>query len=678
VTPARKVVAVVMTYNCARLLARAYDRIPKDLVDEIIVTDDGSTDGSHEVARDLGVPAFRHAPNRGYGGNLKAGFGYALDRGADYVVEVHGDGQFDPAALRDAMPHLEAGADFIIGSRFRVRGQARKNGMPLIRYLANRGLSSIDRVVLGLPFTEFHPGFRIYSRGMLERVAWRNNADDYLFSFQIIAQAAHAGLRVAEVSVEADYRHDHTSQSIASAAVYAVRTFGTLLEFVCARGARRHSRRMPAGARASRDVVARASAPACGGCGAADLHALFDLGDLPAVNRFPAMAAADAEPLYPVAVGWCRRCCLVQLTTTIDPAAIFRTYQHASAASSSNAKHLSGLARLLVARYGVDARSRIFEVGSNDGTLLAALVGRAGSVLGVDPAANLAGMARARGVESISDFLTETRAAAIAREHGRFDLVIAVNVVAHTRAVGGLLRAIKSVLAPAGTFVMEAVDVSRTLLEGEFDTVYHEHVYCFSLTSLVPLLAGAGLTIVDVERLPTQGGSFRVHARHREDAPAIGPAVTAVLAEEEAAGIRDARTYELIAGRVRRFKPAFQEALRALHARHGRVIGLGAPARGVVLLNYCEVGPDLVEAVIDDTPMKQGRLVPGCRIPVVPWDALARWPGPAGFLLLSWNYEGEVVEKLRRFVGTGEILVPFPEIRITRLEDAVPRERDAP
>lgn len=230
-----KIVAVLMTYNCARLVPKAYQQIPLHLVDEVLATDDGSRDSSHEAAAQLGIPAFRHEPNRGYGGNLKAGLRLALARGADYIVEVHGDGQFHPRALELAYPLILEGYEFIIGSRFIVPGRARENGMPLIRWLANRGLSSIDRAVLRLPFSEYHTGFRIYSRALLNRVAWEKNADNYLFSFQIIAQAAYAKARAAEVPVEADYRGDHTSHSIRGATVYAVHTFGVLGQYLLAR-----------------------------------------------------------------------------------------------------------------------------------------------------------------------------------------------------------------------------------------------------------------------------------------------------------------------------------------------------------------------------------------------------------------------------------------------------------
>jgi len=240
-----KVAAVIMTYNCASMVPRAYAQIPKHLVDDIIATDDGSKDGSHEAAKALGIAAFHHAPNRGYGGNLKEGLRIALGRGADYVVEVHGDGQFGTAALEPAMEHIGRGAGLILGSRFIVPGRARELGMPLVRYLANRGLSTFDRLVLRLPLSEFHTGFRIYSRAFLSKVPWEDNSDDYLFSFQIIAQAAWAGVPVAEVPVEADYRGEHTSHSLRGASVYAVRTFEVLGEYLLAKAGVRFSRTFP-------------------------------------------------------------------------------------------------------------------------------------------------------------------------------------------------------------------------------------------------------------------------------------------------------------------------------------------------------------------------------------------------------------------------------------------------
>ncbi|MBI4021907.1 MAG: glycosyltransferase family 2 protein [Candidatus Andersenbacteria bacterium] len=237
-----RVVGMILAYNCAPMLARAVSRIPREYLSDVFLTDDGSTDGTREEARRLGVAVIGHSPNRGYGGNVKAGLKHALSLGADYVVEIHGDGaQFNPAAIEQALPLIDSGYDFILGSRFQRPLQALAHGMPIARWLANQGLSFFDRLVLHLPLTEFHTGFRIYSRRLIETVPYTSNADDYLFSFQIIAQAAYSRLKIGEVPVEADYHSAHTSHAMAGAAFYAVRTFGTLGQYVLARRGLRHN-----------------------------------------------------------------------------------------------------------------------------------------------------------------------------------------------------------------------------------------------------------------------------------------------------------------------------------------------------------------------------------------------------------------------------------------------------
>lgn len=228
---------VILAYNVAKMLPRALERIPQGVLDDLIVMDDGSKDGTYEVAKKLGLKVFRHVPNRGYGGNLKAGLQKALEMGADYIVEIHGDGaQFNPESIHFAMPFMKEGkAQLILGSRFVVSGKALENGMPLIRFIANRFLSFFDRLVLQLPLSEFHTGFRIYGRRLLEIAPYETNTNDYLFSFEIIAQAAYYRVRVQEVPVEADYKGEHTSHAVQGAAWYAIRTFRVLGMFLLAR-----------------------------------------------------------------------------------------------------------------------------------------------------------------------------------------------------------------------------------------------------------------------------------------------------------------------------------------------------------------------------------------------------------------------------------------------------------
>lgn len=233
IIPNKKIIAFILTHNCERMLEKAYKKIPKKYVDEIVVSDDISQDNTLKVAKKLGLKVIKNKFGKGYGGNLKNALHYCFNNDATHAVEIHGDGaQFNPIAIKDAIPLIKEDYDLILGSRFQNPGQALKNGMPLIRFIANRGLSFIDRIILRVPLTEFHTGFRIYSRKLFNTVPFEANSNDYLFSFEVIVQAVFFRLKTGEVSVEADYRSEHTSHSIYGASLYAINTFFVLSKFL--------------------------------------------------------------------------------------------------------------------------------------------------------------------------------------------------------------------------------------------------------------------------------------------------------------------------------------------------------------------------------------------------------------------------------------------------------------
>lgn len=398
---------------------------------------------------------------------------------------------------------------------------------------------------------------------------------------------------------------------------------------------------------------------------------MFSLGDVPSVNSFPTADEVAREQPVLLEVCVCPACFLVQLSSLIPPENLFTEYRYLSAASQTQMRYLDELAAMLAKRFSLTEKSDVLELGSNDGTLLAAFHPWTRRVLGVDPAKNLAPDAEGRGVPTIADFLTEEVAEQIVRERGQYDLVLGLNVVAHTPDLPGLLRAVHRALKPGGTFMMEAVHVVQTILRAAYDTVYHEHVYCFSLTALQEQFARAGLAVTDVEETWAQGGSLRVFGQRTEDRPIVAPSVARMLETETAAGVRDLVTYQRVGDQVRAHIQALREGLEALKRRHGCVWALGASARGVVILNAGKLGTELLGAIVDDTPLKQGRLVPGVHVPVVGWDALrAAAPRPAAFLLTAWNYEREVLGKLGRIVPKAEIIAPFPALRTIHLAPA--------
>lgn len=406
----------------------------------------------------------------------------------------------------------------------------------------------------------------------------------------------------------------------------------------------------------------------CGGCNQSNLKLLFSLGDIPPVNAFLLKSEVQSEVGYPLELYYCSECTLVQLGECVPPEKLFSHYLHLSSASGSNIKHLKQVADIVASRDEHNLRGKkVLEIGSNDGTLLSFLKDRAETVLGVDPAKNLAEDALKRGVRTISDFFLEDRAKLIIEKEGQFDWVVALNVVPHTPNFMSLLRGVRATLKPGGRFMLEGAYVVDTILNGQFDTIYHEHVYNFSLHALKFALERSGFNILDVEIIPTQGTSFRVFASRSDEPGAVSENLKKLLEQEKTKGFTDLKAYERAAEKIKKFSTDLKAKIAALKKVSGQnLVGLGAPARGVVILNYCGVGTGDLDYVIDDTVLKQGRLTPGVHVPVVGWEELDKKPRTA-FLLLSWNYREEVLKKLRERGVKGTVLVPFPVLEEVKI-----------
>lgn len=226
-----KVIGIIMTYNCGPMLKDTYNNLPKNEFDHIIVVDDGSTDESVTIAKSLGLKTFTHK-HGGYGVNIRYGFNKAKELGADYMVEIHGDGQYDPSVIPSALQKIKKEKlDLLSGSRFIHPKQALIDGMPIARFLANVVFSFIDRVLFQIPLTEFYNGFRIYSRNLLENVRFENAAKNYYYSFQILIQAKYNNLPIGEIPVRCNYKKKHTSENFWAAAIHAFETFQTFAEY---------------------------------------------------------------------------------------------------------------------------------------------------------------------------------------------------------------------------------------------------------------------------------------------------------------------------------------------------------------------------------------------------------------------------------------------------------------
>jgi SAM-dependent methyltransferase len=402
----------------------------------------------------------------------------------------------------------------------------------------------------------------------------------------------------------------------------------------------------------------------CRHCGNQSFIPFADLGNAPLSNAM--LAKADAPEIhYPLMVEVCDRCFLAQVTENPPAAEIFDSnYTYFSSYSRSWLEHAERFAAIAVERFGLGAQSQVIEVASNDGYLLQYFKARGIPVLGVEPTANTAAVAVGKGIPTIVDFFG--RRLAEDRLAGRADLIVGNNVFAHVPDINDFAAGLKAVLKPTGVVSLEFPHLLRLIEQAQFDTIYHEHFSYLSLATTERILATQGLKIFDVEELPTHGGSLRVFAAHAEDeSHERAPSIDAVLAEEERAGLRTREPYESFPRRIDTIRDSFLAFLHQQRAAGATVAGYGAAAKGNTLLNYCGVkGRELIDFVADASPHKQGRFLPGSRIPVVAPDRVDE-EKPDFIVIFPWNLFDEVTAQLVHARGWGaRFVTAIPELRV--------------
>lgn len=410
----------------------------------------------------------------------------------------------------------------------------------------------------------------------------------------------------------------------------------------------------------------RQSCPSCRLCGAGLTTSFANLGMSPLANSFVPLSQQSAkEAFYPLHAYVCDACHLVQLAEFESPEAIFGDYLYFSSYSESWLRHAASYVEAQIARFELGSTSLIIEVASNDGYLLQ-YAQRAGvPVLGIEPAANVAEVAKVKGIPTeIAFFGAET--ARRLRSAGYVpDLMVANNVVAHVPQLHDFLEGFRLLLAPTGVVTFEFPHLLRLMMESQFDTIYHEHFSYLSLLVFEKALRQHGLVVFDVEELSTHGGSLRVFARHAANEElVVGQAVHRVIQEELGFGLDRLETYQDFERQVRRVKFDLLDFLIQA-ARQGHVVvAYGAPAKGNTLLNYCGVGPELVRLTVDASPHKQGMLLPGTRIPIHHPDAI-RTVKPDFVLILPWNLKDEIMKAMHDIRGWGgKFVLPIPELAI--------------
>jgi SAM-dependent methyltransferase len=404
------------------------------------------------------------------------------------------------------------------------------------------------------------------------------------------------------------------------------------------------------------------TAPACQACAAPLVRSLVDLGLQPLANALVRPErAAEPDPVYPLHARICEACLLVQVEPAVPPEAIFSDYPYFSSFSPSWLAHCEAFAAEMTEQMALDAKSRVVEIGSNDGALLSRFAARGIPALGVEPARNVAEAAIARGLATEIAYFGAETGRRLAAEGGAADLIAATNVLAHVPDIDDFVAGIRALLKPGGRFVVEFPHLLNLIREVQFDTIYHEHFTYLSLLALRPIFARHGLHMIDVARQPTHGGSLRLFVG-RDGSP--GAAVDALVGEEIAAGLDRPEGYDGFQDRVAAVRDGLLRFLAEARAGGRTVVAYGAAAKGNTLLNHAGVGLDDIAFVVDRNPAKQGRLLPGSRLPIHPVEALIA-AQPDYVLILPWNLREEVIAQLPEVAAWGgRFVTAIPEIRI--------------
>lgn len=392
--------------------------------------------------------------------------------------------------------------------------------------------------------------------------------------------------------------------------------------------------------------------------------ALFlDLGETSLANKFiTAEERGEAEARYPLRVGFCEVCGHVQLTVVVPPPKMFDHYLYISSMSDTLKNHLHSLANCVVERLALGSEQLVVDVGSNDGTLLSGFIKHGVRVLGVDPAANLAELARKVGVETLTAFFGAKTAASIAQHYGRAAAITATNVFPHIPNLADFVAGLDQLLTEEGTFILEAHYLGDLLDAGAFDTVYHEHVSYWALAPMVRLFNRFGFDVTHVERLPVHHGQLRAWVQ-RQGHP-VQSSVHTLLEAEKAAGMDKMETFKAFAQHTQRLKGELNDTLNQIISQGKWVAGYGAPAKGSTLLSFLEIGPDRLRYIADRSPLKQGRYTPGTHIPVVPAERLLA-DQPDYVLLLAWNFAEEIMMQQAEYRRRGgRFIIPVPSVRV--------------
>ena len=400
----------------------------------------------------------------------------------------------------------------------------------------------------------------------------------------------------------------------------------------------------------------------CRACGSADLERVLELGDQPLANALlNGVGDFGRESFFPLDLVFCRGCSLVQILDVVDPEVLFGHYLYVTGTSETIREHNERYSASVIERMALGAGHLVAEIASNDGSLLSCFKDRGVRVLGIEPARNIAEMARQRGIETVGRFFDREAGAEIASTHGRASAIIGNNVFAHVDDPVGFLRGCVDMLTDDGLVFIECPYALDMMERGEYDTIYHEHLSYFSVTSLARVAESAGMSIDSVVRVPVHGGSIRTAFRK---GGAHGAQPAAMMSTERDAGLTSLEGWVAFGEAAARNRNDLLQLLGGLQANGASIAAYGAPAKGNTLLNYCAIGTDMIPWTVDRNSLKVGLYTPGMHIPVLPVEAIME-RRPDYLLVLPWNFADEIMRQQRAYADAGgRFILPIPTPRI--------------
>jgi len=374
---------------------------------------------------------------------------------------------------------------------------------------------------------------------------------------------------------------------------------------------------------------------------------------------------SNSEKVYPLCVYVCDNCFLVQLPEFEKPENIFEDYAYFSSYSSTWLQHAENYVSMMIEKFSFDERNLVIEIASNDGYLLQFFKKKNIPILGIEPAVNVAKVAKEKGIPTITKFFSVDTANELKREGKVADLIIGNNVLAHVPNLNDFVKGLKILLKPTGIITLEFPHILQLIQKNQFDTIYHEHFSYFSLFTVKKIFSFYGLTIFDVEEIPTHGGSLRIYVKHSEsDNILINEKVGILLEKEKQFGLKNISTYTNFTKNVEKVKEKLQEFFITAKKSGKKIVCYGAAAKGNTLLNYCEIGNEFIDYIVDQNPHKQKLFLPGTHIPIKDPDEI-RKTKPDYVVIIPWNLKEEIMEQMKYIQDwRGKFMIPIPEVSI--------------